>query len=179
MSNIEEYITDHLDEFDSFEPEPGHFKRFEDRLQKQHLLYPVGHHRSQMLKVAAVIILMITVSVFVFEFATREFRERMATDKRATEMPAEIKEAVQYYDNQANMQITTLDKLAANHEDARALNTFALKEINSLDATTNDLKKSLAENPGNERILDAIVRTQQMKEAMLKTIITQISNAKK
>lgn len=177
MSNLEKYIKDHSEEFDTYEPEPGHFGRFEDRLIKQPVLKPSGHNRSLLLKIAALIIILITVSVFVFDFATREIRERFASEKYGTELPIEIMEAVQYYDNQASTQIATLHRLVANREDAGTLSATAIIEIQSLDAATDDLKKSLAENPGNEHILDAIIRNQQMKETMLTNIITQLSQS--
>ena len=177
MQKLDKYIKDHLDEFDSCDPEPHHFKRFEDRLAEQPVLKPSGRDRSLLLKIAALIIILITVSVFVFDFATREIRERFAAEKQGSELPVEIREAVQYYDNQTNTQIATLHKLAANREDAGTLSASAVKEIQSLDATTDELKKSLAENPGNEHILDAIIRNQQMKQAMLTNIITKLSQS--
>ena len=179
MSNLEQYIKDHLDEFESNEPEPGHFRRFEDRLAKRPELSPSRYNRSLVLKIAALIIVLISVSVFVFDFATREISERFAAEKQGKELPLELREAVQYYDNQVNTQIATIHKLTANHEDAGALNASALKEIQSLDVTTEDLKRSLNANPGNEHILDAIIRNQRMKETILNTIITQLSQSEK
>lgn len=175
MQKLEKYIHDHLEEFDVNVPEEGHFKRFEDRLSQQQVMNHTAHSRSQALKIAAVIILLITVSVFVFDFVTREIRERFATEKTGGELPMEIREAVQYYDNQTSTQLATLNKLSANREDAGSLNASALKDIRVLDAATEELKNSLEGNPGNEHILDAIIRNQQMKEAMLQTIISQLS----
>ena len=175
MTNLEKQIKNHLEEFDSQEPNQGHFKRFEDRLREQPELKSQGQNRLQGIKIAALIIIMISVSVFVFDFATREIRERFSAEKERTELPLEIREAVQYYNNQTNTQIATLHKMAANHAEAGALNASVLKEIQSLDHATEELEMSLQDNPGNEQILDAIIRNQRMKETMLNTIITQIS----
>jgi hypothetical protein len=179
MSDLEKYIKDHQEEFDSTEPEPGHLRRFEDRLAEQPGMKLPRFNRPLLLKIAALIIILISVSVFIFEFATREIRDRFAHESQAAELPSEILEAVQYYDNQTITQLATIHKLAFNNSDAEALSSATLKDIRSLDASTDELKKSLAQNPGNEHILDAIVRNQQMKENMLNTIITQISNSKK
>jgi hypothetical protein len=179
MPNLEKYIRDHHDEFDSIEPEQGHFRRFEDRLNARHETRMPDRNRSRLLKIAALIILLVSVSVFVFDFATREIRERLAAGQKGTEMPVEIREALQYYDNQTKTQIAAIQKLTTNHEDATTLNASALKDIQSLDASTDELKRSLSGNPGNEHILDAIVRNQQMKETMLNTIITQLTQLKK
>ena len=175
MPDLEKYIKSHFDEFNSNEPDSGHFTRFENRLNAQPQLKPSGRNRSLLLKIAATILILIILSAFIFEFATREIRERFYAEKAKTELPPEIMQAVQYYDNQTNAQIATLNKLAANREDAGTLNASVLKEIQSLDATTNELKISLLKNPGNDHILDAIIQNQQMKETMLNTIITHMS----
>ena len=179
MPKLEKYIKEHLAEFNSNEPDPGHFLRFEHRLNEKPGNKLAGIYRLRLLKIAALIIILISVSVFVFDYATREIRERFASGTTGNEVPLELREAAQYYDNQTNTQMATIHKLAENQEDATLLSASALKEVQSLDAATNDLRKSLEENPGNELIFDAMIRNQQMKEAMLKTIITQLSQFKK
>ncbi len=179
MSELEKFISDHKQEFDTFEPDPGHFERFGSRLKEQPLILPTGQNKSVMLKVAALILLLISVSVFIFEFATREIRERLASVKSGSELPVEISDAVQYYNSQATAQLGTLRKLASDKSEAQSLSESALKEISTLDAATADLKNSLSSNPGNEHILDAIIRNQQMKETILTNIINQLSQSKK
>lgn len=178
MSNLEKFIREHQSEFDDAEPSTGHFERFTARMDVQPVTRSLGRNHSQMLKVAALIVILITGSVFVFDFATRELRERFASKQQGQELPLEIREAFQYYDNQTTTQLATLHKLVANRNDAGTLGVSTLKEIQSLDAVTDELKKSLAGNPGNEHILDAIIQNQQMKESMLNTIITQLSQSK-
>jgi ABC-type Na+ efflux pump permease subunit len=179
MPNLEKYIKDHLDEFDSQEPDPNHFRKFEDRLKAGAAMKPVPRNRSLMLRVAAIIVILISLSVFLFDFATREIRQKFARDGQGTELPAEIREAVQYYNNQTNTQIATIHKLAATRNDGSTVSESALLEVKNIDSKTKELRESLAGNPGNEHILDAIIRNQQMKEAMLNTIIEQLSLYKK
>jgi hypothetical protein len=179
MSNLEKFINEHHNEFDTYEPDPGHFERFESRFNEQPAILRSGYNKSVMLKIAALILILISVSVFVFEFATREIRDRVASERSATELPLEISEAVQYYDNQTSAQLGILQKLAADNTEARFLSESALKEISDLDIATSDLKKTLSSDPGNEHILDAIMLNQQMKELILNNIINQISQFKK
>ncbi len=174
MSDIEKFTREHHDEFDTFEPEAGHFERFESRLQQQPVIR-IGHHRSAMLKVAALILILISVSVFAFDFATREIRNRFASGKTGSELPVEICEAVQYYDNQTNAQLLALSKLTSGNTEALKISESAIKEIRNLDDATADLKNNLSASPGNEHILDAIIRNQQLKEIMLNNIINQLS----
>jgi hypothetical protein len=179
MSDIQKLFRDHRDEFDDAEPPDGHFERFAARLHEEPAVMPVRHRPARMLKIAAAIIILITGSVAVFDLATREIRERYANDGKEHDLPVEIREAVQYYDNQAATQLAMLNKMADSQVDAHDAGASALREISSLDATTAELKMALQENPGNERILDAIVRNQRMKEIMLNTIINQLSQVKK
>jgi hypothetical protein len=179
MSDLQKFIRENRDEMNDAEPSAGHFERFAARLEEHPGIHSPGRTRSQMLKVAALVVILITVSVFVFDFATREIRERFAKGNIGSELPVEIREAVQYYDNQAATQLATINKLAAYNNSLGDPGTSALKEIRSLDATTEELKRSLAGNPGNEQILDAIIRNQRMKETMLNTIIIQLSQYKK
>jgi len=178
MKNLEKYIRDHHDEFDSMEPDQGHFDRFEDRLTDRSVLKIAGHNRPLILKIAALIIILISVSVFIFDFATREIREQFTDQFRQAELPLEIRQAFQYYDNQTITQIATIRKLASSHDEAGAIRASTLKNIQNLDASTEELRRSFTENPGNEQILDAIIRNQQMKESMLNTIINQLSQLK-
>jgi len=179
MSELEKYIQEHQQEFETFEPDPGHFDRFISRLNEQPVILKPTGNRSVMLKAAALILILISVSVFVFEFATNEIRERFASGRPGTELPLEISEAVQYYDNQASAQLGALNKLAANNAEALSLTESAMKEIRSLDQATADLKQTWSGNPGNEHILDAIVRNQQMKGIILTNIIHQLNQSNK
>lgn len=171
-------MTENRAEFDDAEPSAGHFEKFHARLNEQPVIQTQARHHSHLLKIAALIIVLISVSVFVFDFATRKISERFAAEAQGSELPLEIREAVQYYDTKSVTQIAALNKLTANHTDAKELTASALKEIESLDAATSELKKSLSGNPGNEKIFDAIIQNQQMKETMLNTMITQLSQSK-
>lgn len=179
MSDLEKFIRDHREELDSSEPGPAHFKKFETLLQKQPIILHTGIHRSMMLKVAALILVMITVCVFVFDLATKGIRDRLMNQNAGTELPLEVKEAVQYYDMQVAERFGQLHKLASSSEEARILNSNAFREIQNLDVSTDELKRSLAENPNNERILAALIQNQQMKEGIMNNIINQLTQVRK
>jgi hypothetical protein len=171
-------MSEHRDEFDSFEPDPGHFGRFEQRLAAQPQTMRPLVNRSVMLRIAALVLVLISISVFLFEYAGKFIGERFAAGRAGTELPLEVREAVQYYENQAATRLGTLNALAANQKGTGNISESALSEIRTLDASTADLKKMLAASPGNEHILDAILRNQQMKESVLNNIISQVSQTK-
>ncbi|MCK9205190.1 MAG: hypothetical protein M0P58_12255, partial [Bacteroidales bacterium] len=179
MSVIEKFIRDHREEFDTVEPDPGHFQRFEARLQQRPTARTPALSHSGMLWVAALIVILISVSVFAFDFATQEIRDRFNNREANAELPLEVREVVQYYDVRVTNRIGQLNALASNNEEARELRTDAMKEIQTLDVNTGELKKSLAENPNNERILAALIQNQQMKEGIINDIIDHLSQVKK
>ncbi len=175
MKDLEKYMLDHRDVFDSADPDPGHFDRFEQRLAAGTARATAGISRFTMLRIAALILLLITVTVFVFDFAGQAIRRLVVAGQATAELPAEIKEAIQYYDNQTNKQLGTLKELATAHPGSGIISASVLAEIKNLDASTDELRSMLAADPGNERILDAIVQNQQMKESVVKAMVGQLS----
>ena len=179
MKNLEQYIRDHRDEFDADEPDEGHFAAFRDRLAFEPQAAHAPFRSTAMLRVAAVVLLMITVSVAVFEFGARYIGNTLSARSEEKELPDEVREAMQYYDNRASAGIAEIRQLAAGHSGIGADGKEALREIGSLDASTAELKLALADDPGNEKITDAILRNQQMKDAILTHVITRLSQAVK
>lgn len=177
-TKLEQLIRDNREAFDAPEPDPGHFDRFEARLQAAELQRIKRDNRSGMLKVAALILLLISASVFVFDYATREIRQRMMATAGADEFPLEMHEAMFYYNTRTEQQLGKLNKMAANQTEAANIRNSALQEIAKLDRCTGDLKSELQRNPGNEKIQEAILLNQQMKEEVVTNIVTQISQTK-
>ena len=179
MTQLDEFIHKHRSDFNDHEPDPGHFSRFEQRLVASALLRFPPIHRGLMLKVAAIILLFISVSVFIFDLSTRAIRERLFNEQAMTELPVEIREAMQYYDQKADRQLVEINKLATTGKEAEELNQSAIQQIKALDDNTLELRKNLNENPDNGRIQDAILQNQKMKEGVLNTIISQLNLQKK
>ncbi|MEI6436941.1 MAG: hypothetical protein WCP32_19115 [Bacteroidota bacterium] len=176
MSNLQKFIREHREEFDDSEPSNDHFERFAALLDEESETNIPARNRSQMLKIAALILLLIGLSAIIFDFATQQIRTRFSSYQTNSELPDELRDVIRYYDNHANVQLAALGNLTVGNKDAVALNESVLREIGILDALTAELKINLKDNPGNERIEAAIIRNQQMKESILNTIINEISN---
>lgn len=178
MSKLEQFFIDHNEEFDDQEPNPGHFNRFEEKLNKPSFRGTVHPAKNIFLRIAAVIIVLITVTVFVFDWVARELREGFNTQSANTELPAEVREVVQYYDLRVAESMGKLNALAANPIEAGMLKKDAEREIDNLDADSGELKHSLAENPDNERILAAFILNQQMKVGVIDNMIDKLMKIK-
>jgi hypothetical protein len=90
-------------------------------------------------------------------------------------LPAEINDALQYYDQQTATRLATLNSLTGSSHEAQQVSQGVLKEIGNLDAASAELKEQLALNPGNDRIEAALIRNQQMKQDILNEMIRHIS----
>ncbi len=179
MTELEDIIHKNRSAFDEQEPDPGHFDRFEKRLKTMSPSPTFLFKRRELLKVAAVILFLITASVLVFDLTTREIRDRFFKGQVMAELPLEVREAMQYYDQQVNLQLGEIKRLANTSMEAKEICQSAFRQIKALDDNTLELRKNLNENPGNGRIQDAILQNQKMKEGVLNTIVTQLNNQKK
>jgi hypothetical protein len=178
MNRLEKYFGEHREAFDDQEPSPGHFERFEERLDKVHSCTRSRIGRPVILSIAAIILLLIAISSVVFDMKTNILRSGFGITYAKNELPAEINEAIQYYDILAVKQLKEIDELAGTDQKARDLSLSARREVQSLDNNTVALKKAFLESPGNERILAALVQNQQMKEKVTSTILTQMNQNK-
>ncbi|MCK9220309.1 MAG: hypothetical protein M0P47_09705 [Bacteroidales bacterium] len=179
MNDFEKYIHDHREEFDTEEPPFDHFEKFESKLRRQQQA-PINHgNRTVLLRVAALILILITVTVFAFDFGIRELRERLSTGNTASELPTDVQDAIQYYDNQVSVCMTKIEKLSDNSVEAKKLSNDALKEIEQLDVNTKEIKQVLGQNPNNERIKDALLQNQKMKANIMNDILNKLSKKEK
>ncbi len=179
MKEIEKIIETHRAEFDDREPSPGHLSRFEMRLNEDKVGRIIRMRHPMLLKIAALVLLLITLSVVLLNQKTRLFRFLPEFDYAYAELPSEVTEAMQYYDGQAIRQLDEINKLSGSGMQAKELNQAIVREMQSLDDNTAALKKAFSENPHNERILDAIIQNQKMKETITNTILSQLDQSKK
>ena len=178
MDKFEKYVAENRNLFDDSEPPEGHFDRFRDKLEGQ----PVARiemSRSLLLKIAAGLLILLTVSVFIFDFAMNRIRNNFQNNASAKELPADLQEAVNYYDGVAASHLNKIRKLACCGQDSRSLYSMASGELDALDANARELKKACENNPGDERVQSALIRNQQMKETVMNNMIRQMKSAKK
>jgi hypothetical protein len=177
MDKLEKFIESKRDIFDDHEPSPGHFDRFREKLGMQPETEPREKSRFYFIRVAAVIIVLLTVSVFLFDFAIRWIPGFGGNTASAGELPPDLQEAVSYYNETANTHLGRIQKLACCGQDSHKLYSIASGELTALDANTRELTQTLKEHP-DDRVKAALIRNQQMKETIMKNMIRQMSNAK-
>ena len=173
MDNLEKFITENRELFDDAEPQSGHFSRFEEKLDQQQPHPEAAFDRYFLLKIAAGLLILLTVSVYIFDFAAHHISKSLSGESRAAVVPAEIQEAINYYDDAASTKLGQINKLACCGQDTRKIYTMANNELKTLNANSEELKKALSENP-DERIQAAIIQNNQMKEKIMNELVGQM-----
>lgn len=179
MDKLEKYVKEHRDLFEDSEPPAGHFDRFEGKLDSQLDNKGFALNRVFLLKIAAGLLILLTVTVFLFDIAVRRISKFAQDNISGKELPAELQEAVNYYDDAATIHLGKIQKLACCGQDTRNLYSMASGELDALDANATELKKTLKENPDDERVQSALIRNQKMKETVMNNMISKMKSAKK
>ena len=178
MDNLEKFIRKNAEMFNEAEPTPGHLDRFDQKLTREFGPNRFRFDRSIMIKIAAVILIMITVSVFVFDITGYRFRSQVENKSTVNALPAELRDALQYYDKRTDARLIEFRKLACCGNEEIRLNTLVTDQLNALDENAMELTAALNENPGDERIQTALIRNHQMKEKMMDNMIERLNLTK-
>jgi len=174
MDKLEKFISENRKSFDDAEPMAGHFSRFEEKLDQQHAHSGVSIDKNFLLKIAAGLLVLLTVSVYIFDFAADRISKNLSGESRSALVPAEMQDVINYYDDAASAKLGQINKLACCGQDTRKIYSMASDEMKTLNANSAELQKTLSENPGNERIQAAIIQNQQMKETIMNQLVDQM-----
>jgi hypothetical protein len=179
MEKLESFIETNRELFDDAEPPIGHFSRFEEKLERQAGKERSLFSRSMVMKIAAAVLVLLTVSVFIFDFSRLRSEGENILSSRENEFSSEFRDAVNYYDNATTTRMGEIHRLACCGQDVKRIYDDAMGQVNELNASSADLKTQLQQNPGDERIQSAILQNQQMKEKVLDNVILQLNRARK
>jgi hypothetical protein len=178
MDKLEKLISENRASFDEAEPLSGHFSRFEEKLDRQQTHSGISFNRNFLLKVAAGLLILLTVSVYLFDFAANRFSRKLSGENRSFLVPAEMQDAINYYDDAASAKLGQINKLACCGQDTRNVYSMASNELQSLTSSSKELQNALSENPGNERIQAAIIQNHQMKEKVMNQVVNRLKMKK-
>jgi hypothetical protein len=171
-NNIEIFIKENLDQFDSDFPEKDHIDRFLDKLEQSERTM---NHRKKYLyySVAATIILLFSFSgYFLWDFTTIKNRTKNID---ITISNIEFKEVGEYFKDQINIQ---LDQIKSMKYIEPQLKDSVFKEFEAMETNYRQLQDELKNNPNDERIMQAIIEHYQIKLDAVNQIIQSFSISK-
>ncbi len=165
MKKLEEIIRENSEAFNSEEPSSNHFGKLLEKLDERQ----THRKRDKLIKtlthvaaVAAIILLVVTVALL---------RKSPLSEKDISISPStEIKEIEVYYQNQIDKNLQALNSSLKKCPVQKKNLSSCFKELNkSFESIKNDLK----ENPGDERVINALVINYQTKLEILDQIQKQ------
>ncbi len=170
--NLNEFINQNKELFDSDEPDVGHFERFLNKNEK----YQKKNKTIKIIKIislAASIIIPISIIIFI-NLNNRNIlnNNNLKNNTVANYLPGDLKEIENYYNSQINLKLEELDKLQCfkNKEDKQKL----LNDLHELDITNKSLIEYLKYNTENERIKNSLINNYQIKNELIEKVLIKI-----
>lgn len=175
MSQLEDKIRKQPDFFNDKEPLEGHFDRFADKLEQQNNRQRISFQKS-LLKIAAVAIILLSVSYFTFYQFNKQKTEMMAEIIKI-EYTNEMGEVLKYYDAASYIKTEEIEQYALNPEEALKSRQKAGHQLENLDARLAAIEKEYIKNPENKQLKAALVNTKRKKSEVINQIVRQLEIA--
>lgn len=164
MSDLEKYIIENREELSAEEPDTGHFDRFNTRLKEGERPERKVRFRH-VLQIAASIAILLTSGIVIVK--SNKGKAKMAV----IEVPEQYMETQNYYIHQVNSRYHEIESISFSEEEEKEM---LLKELQAMDSYYQELLVDLNANPGDERVISALIKHYQMKMLVMDQIIEQL-----
>jgi len=164
MSDLEKYIIEIRDNLDNDEPGAGHQKRFEKKLKnKEKSVRRVNFRHA--IQIAASIAIILASGVVIVKSS------KGSSKIAATPEYKSFMEAKEFYAQQVNAKY---DDISALPFDSNQEKDLLLEELSEMDIYYRNLLDELDANPGDERVMNALIQHYQLKLQVMDQIIQQL-----
>ena len=170
MENLEKMISENRELFMDQEPKIGHTDRFEQRLTKQNKRKRNLQISFKISRVAAVGLLMIMSSMWAYN----EFIKPEDQIMTLGSVSQEYQEVEFFYTSQIADKYNELQN--STIIDDNLYKESMLQELNHMDSVYTNLQKEMIRNPGDERIVEAMVRHYQTKLKVMTDILNKLKS---
>ncbi len=168
MDPIDVLIKKNRDYFDQEEPFEGHFERFQKKLEADNAGKIQFPYRD-ILKIAAVVVLVVLSALWVYE-QLGPGQPGENSYPLAEEAP-EYKEVEIYYMSTINEKYDQIKSVDFNDPRQKEI---LLKELKEMDSIYHNLQKDLQMNPGDERVINALIKHYRIKLEVMSKILDQL-----
>lgn len=160
---IEDFIHKNKHAFEENLPK-GHVERFNKKLGNYSATHAWSTSLNRMLVVAAVVVVIVTIG-FV-GFLTNE--RVIASEYLLENITPELYETETYYHSEISYR---MEILSGQNE----IDKTIIIDLEEIDKSFDTIKKDLDENPGDERLISAVLNTYQIKLDLLNDLIAKIN----
>jgi len=171
MKELEDFIKENKEMFMNIEPSDGHFERFEAKLKHQ-------KHQSKIRlitrisSIAAIGLIVIASSIFVYD----RFFDRESQILNLGDLNPQMEKVEFFYTSQIDQVGFGLDSLSKDSQEDIKL--MISSEMAVMDSVYQELQKKLGLNPGDERIVNAMITYYQTKLEMMKSFVNTLTQIK-
>jgi len=168
-----ETLFDRLDnEFDVYNANDGHEKRFLEKLQKNTNVVEVTKKQSwfKPLMAAASILLIIALGTFLL-------KPSEITSAELASVSPEMEEAQSFFTATIEKELSALKKL--ENPVTKAIINDAIKRLDLLDTEYQSLKNDLVESGNDKRVINAMIENFQKRISLLQLVLDKIEEIKK
>ena len=177
MSGIEEKIRKNIHLLNAEEPSDGHLERFNDKLNQFHTEQQENwfERHEMFLRIAAAVVIFAGIGALLYSGAFSRLKSVVSEKIVAAELPIELREVMQYYNVITEQKVEEIDQLAVSQNEAERVKAMALKELKDLEQSRLELEKEYVKQPGNERIMNAMLSNQQRKSEIMDKILSTLN----
>jgi len=172
MSLLENKIKSEKAFFDQHEPKPGHRERFIDLLDTEPELRKTNTIRSAWLKIAATLLILISVGFITFNFIAE--KKSNAQNVLLIEYNESFESILTYYDEAAAGKMDEIERLSLDDEQASEIKMTALNQFEDLDISLAAIEKDYSKDPENEKLKAAMINNKRNKVKVMDQIIRQL-----
>jgi hypothetical protein len=157
-------------------PSLEHRSRFMERLDKEMGHQPEGFHLHisySFMRVAAVAVLLITAISFAWFWDQSRLNNAGPQSMSLADVSEKYREVEFFYQEQMNTRLAELEN--EDNEADQAIYKEAVEKLNQLDLNYDKLEYDLAQNPGNTRIVFAMIKNYQLRITVLETLLNKLN----
>lgn len=178
--NIEELILNNLKELNDNEPMEGHFERFQAKLNKQNNKRKITF--SLVWKVAAAVVFVLLAvnqaNIYLSPDKQTENSAVNTADFSLASVSPEYKEVEFYYTNAINVGLDQWNSLKTDGFISETEHETMNAELKDFEERFKTLQTDLAANPGDERVINAMLEYYQAKLEIINMIVNKLQEVK-
>jgi len=171
MKLFEDFLYNNSELLDNFEPESGHFERFENKMK----LYEIKRKKSKfkVILMAAIFLIPISITCILALYNNNYTIENKSNKNIAfNNISTEYSEIEFYFENKIEKKMNEFNQLQCFVNESEKLRI--LNDLKEIDNSIINLNIELQNTSNNIKIINAIITNYQFKDKLLDRVITQI-----
>ncbi|MBN4066126.1 hypothetical protein JYT51_02220 [Candidatus Amoebophilus asiaticus] len=171
MDNLEKYIQENSEKFNSREPDPQHFERFQSRINENRKF-----RFSILIKIAASVIIALSVSLYYYNSLDDRLLTHEKNELTLGDISPDLEEVENYYSIIVSNKLAEAEMLEVSD---KVQYNYIIEQLALLENDYELLKKELAVNYADERIINSMIQNYRIRIRLIEQYLKMIINKTK